>query len=120
MKRHVQANHNNIGYPCKFCECIAKSKEILKRHMQSKHSETTLFCSKCDYKTTAKRNMKHHLQTKHKNLVFSDNGGPSDKDNIFACQYCLEKFTWIALLQRIKVVHQSITDPTVIESLLEI
>ena len=53
------------------------------------------------------------------NQVFSNDGGPSDEDNKFACQYCLENFTWIALMQHIKIVHKSLTDPTIIETLLE-
>ena len=77
----------------------------LNEHVKCTHSEANIFCSKCDYKTTRKSSMKTHLQRKHQ--------------NIFVCQYCMKKFSWIGLMRHIKKVHKTLTDPTVIESLLE-
>ena len=49
--------------------------------------------------------MKAHLQRKHQ--------------NIFACQYCMKKFSWNGLMRHIKKEHKTLTDLTVIETLLE-
>ena len=112
--------HSHIRYPCQFCEHVARRKSNLAEHIDSKHSEANMFCSKCDYKTSCKKKLKYHLQTKHN--VFdnaTNNSNESSEENIFACQYCMAMFTWTGLMQHIKVVHKTLTDPTVIETLLE-
>ena len=44
----------------------------------------------------------------------------SDVESIFGCQYCsMSRLTWTGLMEHINMMHQSLTDPNVLEKLTE-
>ena len=72
LKYHINAIHQNIKYPCNYCDQQAAQKSALTVHIKRNHREKhyNIKCPDCDFKTYLKANLKDHSY-KHKKIMYS-------------------------------------------------
>ena len=66
------------------------------------------------------KQFKRKGKSKHLKLEENNSYQDSDVENIFGCQYCsMSRLTWTGLMEHIKMMHQALTDPNVLNQLTE-
>ena len=134
---HIQNVHENQIHSCEKCEYISKNKSELQKHRRKIHSLNKMQCNKCDYETVEAKKLRDHIQSKHENneyycencnfitdvendfLKHRKTFHNPIEENVFACQYCMSKFTWTGLMKHIKSNHKDLSDIKVLDLLLE-
>ena len=104
MNKHLKTKP---GIKCQFCEFSSISKKGLRVHIKTEHDHMTKGESK-------------HLDSRDKYdiLHLEKNNQDTEKENIFGCQYCsMSRLTWTQLMEHIKIMHQSLTDTNILETL---
>ena len=119
---HIKSKHTEANIFCNLCNYRTSMKRNMKNHIQVTHESKTYKCDSCSFITRSTSTLRTHKRSKHgnlmqeeKNISYKDPG----EENIFGCQYCsMSRFTWTGLMKHIKMMHQSMTDPTVLETLI--
>ena len=65
LKKHKEAKHEGIRYPCDQCEFAATSMSNLKVHKEAKHEGIRYPCDECEYITAYAAELKKHKKSKH-------------------------------------------------------
>jgi len=98
-KRHTDANHEGIRYPCSICDYKATQKSHLKTHVNAIHNGVRYPCSKCDFKATERSNLKRHVMAIHKGVRYP-------------CNKCDFKATEKGYLKRhVMAIHEGVRYP---------
>lgn len=65
-KRHIEAHHDNITYPCKLCDKVFLYKNTHAEHMDSAHCDEKKYpCPKCDMTFSMRGSRWIHIKTTH-------------------------------------------------------
>ena len=65
LKKHIEAIHQGIRYPCDQCPFQGRTKILLKYHIESVHEGKRYYCDQCEFIALTKDNLKTHHKYKH-------------------------------------------------------
>ena len=70
LKKHKEAKHEGIRYPCDQCEYSASQKGQLKSHKEAKHLGIRYPCDQCEYTTAYAVELRKHKEVKHEGIRY--------------------------------------------------
>ena len=65
LKKHIEAIHQGIRYPCDQCPYQAKNKMRLKSHKESVHEGKRYYCDQCEHAAPTKAYLQAHISNIH-------------------------------------------------------
>ena len=69
LRKHIQAVHKEIWFPCTQCEYKATTQGSLKKHIESVHEKVKYPCNLCEYKATTQLSLKRHIKSVHEKKI---------------------------------------------------
>jgi len=108
LKKHIDALHLGITYPCDQCTLVFTQRENLASHIKTIHSgERPFVCEECGFKSKTKSNLESHVSSIHSTSSFpciicgkifknqsylASHMRGHDESSQFPCQFCDRKF----------------------------
>ena len=96
LKKHIEAIHQGIRYPCDKCPFQGRNKILLKHHIESVHEGKRYYCDQCEFIAFSKYTLRSHVAYKH-------------CENNYQCDQCDYKTKTAQILQvHINSIHLKI------------